>query len=100
MLNVYTSIHGRQKVDGQLVMLGYDIAACTPEECVFARIDKLNREAAVIFLNKSKYPKTFKLDDYMKDEYTDPKFLRKPHESEEKTIKLSPFDYGVLVCSI
>lgn len=74
--------------------------SCTPEECVFARIDKLNREAAVIFLNKSKYPKTFKLDDYMKGEYTDPKFLRKPHESEEKTIKLSPFDYGVLVCSI
>ena len=30
MLNVYTSIHGRPKVDGQLVMLGYDIAACTP----------------------------------------------------------------------
>ena len=74
--------------------------SCTPEECVFARIDKLNREAAVIFLNKSKYPKTFKLDDYMKGEYTDPKFLRKPHESGEKTIKLSPFDYGVLVCSI
>lgn len=74
--------------------------SCTPEECVFARIDKLNREAAVIFLNKSKYPKTFKLDDYMKGEYTDPKFLRKPRESEEKTIKLSPFDYGVLVCSI
>ena len=36
----------------------------------------------------------------MKGEHTDPKFLRKPHESEEKTIKLSPFDYGVLVCSI
>ena len=30
-LNVYTQpVHVRKKVNGQLVMLGYDIAACTP----------------------------------------------------------------------
>ena len=73
---------------------------CTPDECVFARIDRINREAAVIFLNKSKYPMTFNMQDYLKGEYYEPKFLRKPHESNENTLKLSPFDYGVLVCRI
>ena len=100
MIDFTKQLAGIRKASKAFAQGEMKFLSCTPEECVFARIDKLNREAAVIFLNKSKYPKTFKLDDYMKGEYTDPKFLRKPHESEEKTIKLSPFDYGVLVCSI
>ena len=73
---------------------------CTPERCIFARIDKINRQAAVVFLNKSKYPATFKLKEYFKDGFRSPQFLRKPHKCEDDELKLSPFDYGVVLCKI
>ncbi|MBQ8932279.1 MAG: glycoside hydrolase family 13 protein [Ruminiclostridium sp.] len=74
--------------------------SCTDKECVFARIDKLNREVAVIFLNKSKYPKVFHLSDYLSPDYANTKKLHDPHNSADGEINLAPFEYGVVVCRI
>ena len=78
-----------------------DFIRCTENECVFARVDKINREAVILFLNKSKYSVTYDLDECLKGKnYTARRFIRKPHESDDDTLKLSPFDYGVFVCDI
>ena len=73
---------------------------CTSEECVFARIDKLHREAAVIFLNKSKHPRTFVIDQYCTENCYNIRKIREPHKAEEGVLRLSPFDYGVLLCEM
>lgn len=74
--------------------------SCTGEECVFARVDKINREQAVIFLNKSKYPKKFELDKYIGEECSDINKLREPHPAEDGIMSLAPFEYGVVLCKI
>lgn len=71
----------------------------TAEECVFARVDRTTRKAAVIFLNKSKHPKTFVIADYNRVNFFDIEIIRSPHNSGDDRIELSPFDYGVLLCN-
>ncbi len=74
--------------------------SCTAEECIFARIDKLNRRGAIIFLNKSKYPKSYDLKAILGDEYTDIELIRKPKGCGDKTLDIPPFDYAVALCDI
>lgn len=69
----------------------------TGDVCVFARVDKVTRECAAVFLNKSKYPQEFDLSELGVTKLNHHKIIRAKQVSHDKmSIKVSPFDYGVL----
>ncbi|MCH5324587.1 MAG: glycoside hydrolase family 13 protein [Eubacterium sp.] len=66
----------------------------TREDCVFARIDRATGEAALIFLNKSKHPMRFDINEY-KANFREINVIR--GGSADDAIEVSPYDYGVLL---
>lgn len=68
--------------------------------CVFARCDKINRDAAIIYLNKSTQTRTFDIVNEQTDMFTDfkPAFDRFDRGISGGKITVAPFDYGVIYC--
>lgn len=70
--------------------------------CVFARCDKINRDAAIIYLNKSTQTRTFDIVNEYTDMFTDfkPAFDRFDKGIADGKITVAPFDYGVIYCKV
>lgn len=75
---------------------------CDDNVCVFARCDKINRQAAIIYLNKSTKGRTFDIVNDKTEMFFDfkPAFDRHGKGIEDGKIRVSPFDYGVVFCKI
>jgi len=69
----------------------------TADYCVFLRKDYNTKEAAAVFLNKSKKPRKFKLKSIIGDIKTDnlPEFTR-AFEVDGRNVYVSPYDYAVV----
>ena len=70
--------------------------------CVFARCDKINRDGAIIYLNKSTQTRTFDIVNEHTDMFTDftPAFDRFDKGIADGKITVAPFDYGVIYCRV
>ena len=70
--------------------------------CVFARCDKINRDGAIIYLNKSTQTRTFDIVNEHTDMFTDfkPAFDRFNKGISDGKITVAPFDYGVIYCRV
>ena len=70
--------------------------------CVFARCDKLNRDGAIIYLNKSTQTRTFDIVNEYTDMFSDftPAFDRFDKGIADGKITVAPFDYGVIYCKV
>ena len=70
--------------------------------CVFARCDKINRNAAIVYLNKSTQTRTFDIVNEHTDMFTDfkPAFDRFNKGIADGKITVAPFDYGVIYCKV
>lgn len=70
--------------------------------CVFARYDKITREAAIIYLNKSTRGRSFEIRNEHTDMFYDFKvaFDRYDRGVENGRITVAPFDYAVVYCKI
>ncbi len=70
--------------------------------CVFARCDKINRDGAIIYLNKSTQTRTFDIVNEHTDMFTDfkPAFDRFDRGIADGKITVAPFDYGVIYCKV
>ena len=70
--------------------------------CVFARYDRISREAAIIYLNKSTKGHTFEIQNDMTDMFYDftPAFDRYNRGIADGKITVSPFDYAVVYCKV
>ncbi len=72
----------------------------TDKHVVFARCDKITREAAIIYLNKSTQGHTFEIKNDHTEMFTDFKvgFDRYGKGIKDGKITVSPFDYAVVYC--
>lgn len=72
----------------------------TDKHVVFARCDKITREAAIIYLNKSTQGHTFEIKNDLTEMFTDFKvgFDRYGKGIKDGKITVSPFDYAVVYC--
>lgn len=70
--------------------------------CVFARYDKITRNAAIIYLNKSTRGRTFDILNDSTDMFYDfePAFDRFGRGIKDGKITVSPFDYAVVYCKV
>ena len=70
--------------------------------CVFARYDKITREAAIIYLNKSTRGRTFDIVNDKTDMFYDfvPAFDRHKKGIKDGKVHVSPFDYAVIYCKV
>lgn len=70
--------------------------------CVFARYDKITRNAAIIYLNKSTRGMTFDILNDSTDMFYDfePAFDRFGRGIKDGKITVSPFDYAVVYCKV
>ena len=70
--------------------------------CVFARCDKINRDGAIIFLNKSTLTRTFDIVNEHTDMFTDftPAFDRYGRGISDGKITVAPFDFGAVYCRV
>ena len=70
--------------------------------CVFARYDKITREAAIIYLNKSTRGRTFDIVNDKTDMFYDfvPAFDRYEKGRKDGKVHVSPFDYAVIYCKV
>lgn len=73
---------------------------CTGEDVIFTRTDKISRDMAIIFLNKSKYTKTYDINKYIDDNASYVTPVHTPRKMTDNILKLSPFEYAVFVCTI
>ncbi len=75
---------------------------CDSDVCVFARYDKINRDAAIIYLNKSTHGRTFEISNDKTAMFFDfePAFDRYNRGIADGTIKVAPFDFGVVYCHV
>ena len=75
---------------------------CDDNVCVFARFDRITREAAIIYLNKSTKGRTFEI----KNEKTamlydfEPAFDRYGKGIADGKVHVAPFDYAVIYCKV
>ena len=72
----------------------------TDKHVVFARCDKITREAAIIYLNKSTQGHTFEIKNDLTEMFTDFKVGcdRYGKGIKDGKITVSPFDYAVVYC--
>ena len=72
----------------------------TDKHVVFARCDKITRDAAIIYLNKSTQGHTFEIKNDLTEMFTDFKvgFDRYGKGIKDGKITVSPFDYAVVYC--
>ncbi len=70
--------------------------------CVFARYDKITRDAAIIYLNKSTRGRSFEIRNECTDMFYNFKvaFDRYDRGIENGRITVAPFDYAVVYCKI
>ena len=70
--------------------------------CVFARYDKITREAAIIYLNKSTRGRTFEIVNDKTDMFYDfvPAFDRYGRGIKDGKVQVAPFDYAVVYCKV
>lgn len=70
--------------------------------CVFARYDRISREAAIIYLNKSTKGHTFEIKNDLTEMFFDftPAFDRYGRGIKDGKITVSPFDYAVVYCKV
>ena len=70
--------------------------------CVFARYDKITRDAAIIYLNKSLKGRTFEIVNGQTDIFFDFRmaFDRYGMGIRDGKITVSPFDYAVIYCRV
>lgn len=70
--------------------------------CVFARYDRISREAAIIYLNKSTKGHTFEIKNDLTEIFFDftPAFDRYGRGIKDGKITVSPFDYAVVYCKV
>ena len=70
--------------------------------CVFARYDKITREAAIIYLNKSTRGHTFEIVNDKTDMFYDfvPAFDRYGRGIKDGKVQVAPFDYAVIYCKV
>lgn len=70
--------------------------------CVFARCDKINRDAAIIYLNKSTKTRTFRIVNEHTDMFSGftPAFDRYGLGIDDNRITVAPFDFGVVYCKL
>ena len=70
--------------------------------CVFARCDKINRDGAIIYLNKSTQTRTFDIVNEFTDMFTDfkPAFDRFDKGISDGKITVAPFDFGAVYCKV
>ncbi len=75
---------------------------CTADVCVFARYDKITREAAIIYLNKSTKGHTFEIKNDKTDDFYGFKaaFDRYGRGIKDGKITVAPFDYAVVYCKV
>ncbi|MCI5579191.1 MAG: glycoside hydrolase family 13 protein [Oscillospiraceae bacterium] len=75
---------------------------CDSDVCVFSRCDRITREGAIIYLNKSTKSRTFEI----KNDKTDmlynfkPAFDRYGKGIKDGKVRVAPFDYAVVYCKI
>ncbi len=79
-----------------------ELIEVTDKVVVFSRYDKITRDAAIIYLNKSTQGHTFEIKNEHTDMYYDfvPAFDRYGRGIEDGTITVSPFDYAVVYCKV
>ncbi len=70
--------------------------------CVFARYDRITRDAAIIYLNKSTKGRSFEVDTDKTAMFYDfePAFDRYGRGITNNRITVSPFDFAVLYCKV
>ena len=70
--------------------------------CVFARYDKITRDAAIIYLNKSTKGRSFTVKNEKTEHFFDfePAFDRYGKGIVDGKITVSPFDYAVIYCKL
>lgn len=75
---------------------------CDENVCVFARFDRITREAAVIYLNKSTKGRTFEIKNEKTAMLYDfkPAFDRYGKGIADGKVYVAPFDYAVLYCKV
>lgn len=75
---------------------------CDDNVCVFARYDRITREAAIIYLNKSTKGRSFTIKNDKTDMFYNftVGFDRYGRGIKDGTITVAPFDYAVLYCKV
>ena len=75
---------------------------CDDNVCVFARFDRITREAAIIYLNKSTRGRTFTIKNDKTDIFYDfePAFDRHGKGIDDGKVHVAPFDYAVVYCKV
>lgn len=80
----------------------FEFIEVTDDVVVFARYDKITRDAAIVYLNKSTRGHTFTIKNEHTDMFFDfvPAFDRYGRGIKDGTITVSPFDYAVIYCKV
>ncbi len=75
---------------------------CDDNVCVFARSDRITRDAAIIFLNKSTRGRTFEIKTEKTAMFYDfePAFDRFGKGIADGKVTVAPFDYAVVYCKV
>lgn len=75
---------------------------CDDNVCVFARFDRITREAAIIYLNKSTKGRTFEIKNDKTAMFYDfePAFDRFGKGIADGKVHVAPFDYAVIYCKV
>ena len=75
---------------------------CDDNVCVFIRYDKITRDAAIIYLNKSTKGRSFEINNEHTAMFSDFKlaFERFGRGIENGKISVAPFDYAVVYCKM
>lgn len=75
---------------------------CDDNVCVFARSDRITRDAAIIFLNKSTRGRTFEIKTEKTAMFYDfePAFDRFGKGIADGKVTVAPFDYAVIYCKV
>ena len=75
---------------------------CDDNVCVFIRYDKITRDAAIIYLNKSTKGRSFEISNEHTAMFSDFKlaFERFGRGIENGKISVAPFDYAVVYCKM
>ena len=75
---------------------------CDDNVCVFVRYDRITRDAAIIYLNKSTRGRTFTVKNEKTASLSDfePAFDRYGRGIEDNKLHVAPFDYAVVYCKV
>lgn len=79
-----------------------EILTVNDKQCIFARIDKMTRKAAIVYLNRSHINSRFSLISPLVNQFSNFEIIRgrQADKLNPNEISISPYDYAVVLCDV